>query len=49
MVTISEAIKEAFTELNRIVSPKEVIRIIDQKYPNRWKESAIYAFKVDGL
>jgi hypothetical protein len=43
VVTISEAIKEIFTELNRVASAKEVIGIINQRYPNRWKESAIYA------
>lgn len=43
MITISEAIKEVFTELNRVASAKEVVRIINQRYPNRWKESAIYA------
>ncbi|MGQ9725939.1 MAG: endonuclease NucS domain-containing protein [Candidatus Bathycorpusculaceae bacterium] len=42
MVTISEAIKEIFTELD-IVSAEEIIRIINQRYPNRWKESAIHA------
>jgi len=43
VVTISEAIKEIFTELNRVVSAKEIIGIINQRYPKRWKESAIYA------
>ncbi|MBE0517318.1 MAG: DUF91 domain-containing protein [Methanophagales archaeon] len=43
MVTISEAIKEVLTESNRVVSAEEVIRIINQRYPNKWKESAIYA------
>jgi len=43
MVTISEAIKEIFTELNRVASAKEIIQIINERYPNRWKESAIYA------
>jgi len=43
MVTISEAIKEIFTELDRVVSAEEIIRIINQRYPNKWRESAIYA------
>jgi hypothetical protein len=43
MVTISEAIKEIFTELDRVVSAEEIIRIINQRYPNRWKKSAINA------
>jgi hypothetical protein len=43
MVTISEAIKEIFTELNRVASAKQVVGIINQRYPNRWKDSAIYA------
>jgi hypothetical protein len=43
MVTISEAIKEVVTELQRVVSAEEVIRILNQRYPNKWKESAIYA------
>jgi len=43
MVTISEAIKEVVAELKRVVTSEEVIRIINQRYPNKWKESAIYA------
>lgn len=43
MVTISEAIREVLTELNRVASANEIIQIINQRYPNRWKESAIYA------
>lgn len=43
MITISEAIKETITELGKIASAKEIIQVINQRYPNRWKESAIYA------
>jgi len=43
MVTISESIKEVLTELGRTVTAEEVIQIINQRYPKKWKESAIYA------
>ena len=43
MVTISEAIREIFVELSRAASAKEIIGIINQRYPSKWKESAIYA------
>lgn len=43
MATISEAIRQIVTELGRIVSAKEVIEIINKRYPKKWKDSAIYA------
>lgn len=43
LATISEALKEIFSEYNRVISAKEVIQIINQRYPNKWKESALNA------
>jgi len=43
MVTIWQAIKETVSELGRIFSAKEMVRIINERYPNHWKESAVYA------
>ena len=42
--TCHEAVKEAITELGRVVSNREVIDHIYKKYPNKpWKESTIKA------
>jgi len=43
MTTISEALKEIFSEFNRTMSAKEVIQVINQRYPDQWKESALNA------
>jgi len=43
MVTLSQAIREIVTELGRVVSAREVIQIINERYPKKWKDSAIYA------
>lgn len=43
MVTIHEAIREIVSELGRVVSAREVIEIINNRYPRKWKESAVYA------
>lgn len=43
LTTISEALREIFTEFDRVMSAKEVIHIINQRYPNKWKESALNA------
>ncbi len=43
MTTISEALKEIFSEFNRTMSAREVIQIINQRYPDKWKESALNA------
>ncbi len=43
MTTISEALKEIFIEYDRVMSAREVVQIINQRYPNKWKESALNA------
>jgi hypothetical protein len=44
LTTISEALKEMFTEYNRVMSAREVIQIINQRYAmNKWKESSLNA------
>lgn len=44
MTTISEALKEIFTEYNRVMSAREIIQIINQRYAtNKWKESSLNA------
>lgn len=43
MVTISQAIREIVTELERVVSAREVIQIINERYPKKWEDSSIYA------
>lgn len=43
LATASEAIREVLTELDRAASASEIIRVINQRYPNKWKESTIYA------
>lgn len=44
MTTCAEAIRQAITELDRVVSTREIINYIYRKYPNRpWKESTIRA------
>ena len=44
LTTISEALKEIFTEYNRVMSAREIIQIINQRYAtNKWKESSLNA------
>ena len=44
MTTCSEAIRQAVTELGRVVSTREIINYIYRNYPNHpWKESTIRA------
>jgi len=42
MVTCTDAVKEAVTSLNRVVSTRDVINYIYKKYPDKpWKENSI--------
>lgn len=43
MVTASQAIREIVTELGRVVSAREIIQIINERYPKKWKVTTINA------